>query len=67
MLGRPAVAAAFADHQEPERSSTQTIAYNRELAKDCKANTGPVFDHIDTLQTVRDLDAIRAALGEHRS
>jgi pimeloyl-ACP methyl ester carboxylesterase len=42
----------------------QTIAYNRELAKDCRAHTGPVYDHIDTLQTVRDVDAIRAALGE---
>jgi pimeloyl-ACP methyl ester carboxylesterase len=47
-----------------QREFDQTIAYNRELAKDCKANTGPVFDHIDALQTVRDLDAIRVALGE---
>lgn len=42
----------------------RTIRYNRELANDCRANTGPVYDHIDTLQTVRDVDAIRAALGE---
>jgi pimeloyl-ACP methyl ester carboxylesterase len=42
----------------------RTIRYNRELAKDCRAHTGPVYDHIDTLQTVRDVDAIRAALGE---
>lgn len=44
----------------------RTIRYNRELAKDCRANTGPLYDHIDTLQTVRDVDAIRAALGESR-
>lgn len=44
----------------------QTIAYNRKLAKDCRANTGPLFDHIDTLQTVRDVDAIRIALGESK-
>ena len=44
----------------------QTIRYNKELSKDCRANTGPVYDHIDTLQTVRDLDAIRQALGEQK-
>ena len=43
---------------------TATIRYNRQLAADCRKNTGPVFDHIDTWQTVRDVDAIRAALGE---
>jgi pimeloyl-ACP methyl ester carboxylesterase len=42
----------------------RTIRYNRELATDCRAHTGPLYDHIDTLQTVRDVDAIRAALGE---
>jgi pimeloyl-ACP methyl ester carboxylesterase len=44
----------------------KTVRYNRELAKDCRANTGPLYDHIDTLQTVRDVDAIRAALGESK-
>ncbi|CQR65404.1 Tripeptidyl aminopeptidase [Streptomyces leeuwenhoekii] len=41
-----------------------TLAYNRRLRADCRARTGPVFDHLDTAQTVRDLDALRAALGE---
>jgi pimeloyl-ACP methyl ester carboxylesterase len=41
-----------------------TVAYNRRLAADCRARTGPVFDHVDTLSVVRDLDALRAALGE---
>ncbi|MEU3413054.1 alpha/beta hydrolase [Streptomyces sp. NPDC006658] len=43
-----------------------TMAYNRRLRADCRARTGPVFDHLDTAQTVRDLDALRAALGERR-
>ncbi|MFI6346082.1 alpha/beta fold hydrolase [Streptomyces sp. NPDC050560] len=43
-----------------------TLAYNRELRADCRARTGPVFDHIDTLSAVHDLDAVRAALGERR-
>jgi pimeloyl-ACP methyl ester carboxylesterase len=41
-----------------------TLAYNRRLWADCRARTGPVFDHADTASTVRDLDALRAALGE---
>ncbi|TCO49090.1 TAP-like protein [Kribbella antiqua] len=43
-----------------------TIRYNRELATDCRKNTGAVYDHIDSWQTVRDVDAIRAALGESK-
>lgn len=34
--------------------------------RDCRERTGPVADHVHTLQTVRDLDAIRAALGERK-
>ncbi|WP_433176490.1 alpha/beta hydrolase [Actinoallomurus sp. CA-150999] len=41
-----------------------TLAYNQRLRADCREHTGPVFDHLDTGQTVRDLDAVRAALGE---
>jgi len=41
-----------------------TVEYNRELWADCRQNTGPIFDHADTASTVRDLDALRAALGE---
>jgi pimeloyl-ACP methyl ester carboxylesterase len=40
-----------------------TIAYNRRLAADCRARTGPVFDHVDTMSVVRDTEAVRAALG----
>lgn len=39
-------------------------AFNRTFRKDCRARTGPVYDHLDSMSTVRDLDAIRAALGE---
>jgi pimeloyl-ACP methyl ester carboxylesterase len=42
------------------------ITYNRRLAADCRARTGPVFDHLDSLSVARDLDALRAALGEAR-
>jgi len=32
----------------------------------CRTLTGPIFDHADTASTVRDLDALRAALGERK-
>lgn len=43
-----------------------TLAYNKRLRDDCRMRTGPVFEHLDTAQTVHDLDALRAALGEAR-
>jgi pimeloyl-ACP methyl ester carboxylesterase len=44
----------------------KAIAYNRALGDDCRANTGPLFDHVDTLSVVKDLDAIRAAVGDKK-
>ena len=43
-----------------------TKEFNRRLRADCRKRSGPVFDHLDTSQTVRDLDAIRQALGERQ-
>jgi pimeloyl-ACP methyl ester carboxylesterase len=40
------------------------VAFNKRLRADCRARTGPVFDHVDTLSGVHDLEAIRAVLGE---
>jgi pimeloyl-ACP methyl ester carboxylesterase len=45
---------------------TAMIAYNRRLAADCRRHTGPLFDHVDTLSVVHDIEALRAALGEER-
>ncbi|GAA0497626.1 alpha/beta hydrolase [Paractinoplanes deccanensis] len=43
-----------------------TVEHNQALWKDCAARTGPVWDHADTLSTVRDVDALRRALGERQ-
>ncbi len=48
---------------ETQRAYDDTIAFNRKLAADCAQHTGPVFAHVDTLSVVRDMDAVRAALG----
>jgi pimeloyl-ACP methyl ester carboxylesterase len=47
-----------------QRDFDTRVAYNRALRADCRARTGPLLDHVDTLSGVRDLDAVRAALGE---
>jgi pimeloyl-ACP methyl ester carboxylesterase len=39
------------------------VAYNRRLAADCARRTGPLYRYVDTLSVVRDLEALRAALG----
>ncbi|MEV5481882.1 MULTISPECIES: alpha/beta fold hydrolase [Streptomyces] len=40
--------------------------YNRTLREDCRKRNGPLFEHADTLNVVRDMDALRAALGEEK-
>ncbi|MFC0528950.1 alpha/beta hydrolase [Phytohabitans kaempferiae] len=40
------------------------LAFNARLRADCRARTGPLFDHVDMLSVVRDMDALRAALGD---
>lgn len=44
----------------------EAIAYNRRLARDCRQRSGPVFEHAGTMSVVRDMEALRAALGEER-
>ncbi len=40
--------------------------YNRRLFDDCTARSGPVVAHADTGSVVRDVEALRVALGEPR-
>ncbi|WP_140399161.1 alpha/beta fold hydrolase, partial [Pseudomonas sp. SID14000] len=42
---------------------TALVQFNRQLAADCKQQTGPLYDHVDSISVARDLDAVRAALG----
>ncbi|MEO3772848.1 alpha/beta hydrolase [Micromonospora sp. B9E7] len=43
-----------------------TLADNALLRADCRARTGALYDHVDTTSAARDLDAVRAALGERQ-
>jgi pimeloyl-ACP methyl ester carboxylesterase len=40
--------------------------YNDALRADCRERTGPLYDHLSARDTARDLEALRAALGEPR-
>lgn len=42
------------------------VANNRAFGASCLERTGPVLAHLDTVSVARDLDAIRAALGEEK-
>lgn len=42
----------------------EVTAYSRRLGRDCREHTGPLIDHVDTVSVARDMDALRAALGE---
>ncbi|GAB3816986.1 alpha/beta hydrolase [Kribbella italica] len=42
---------------------TALTAYNKQLAADCRQQTGLLYDHVDSVSVARDLDAVRAALG----
>ncbi|MBM0274634.1 alpha/beta hydrolase [Micromonospora tarensis] len=43
-----------------------TVVNNALLRADCRARTGALYDHVDTTSAARDLDAVRAALGERQ-
>jgi pimeloyl-ACP methyl ester carboxylesterase len=45
---------------------TALALYNEKLRNSCRADTGPLYDHLDSASNARDLDALRAALGEDK-
>ncbi|HEX6352352.1 alpha/beta hydrolase [Actinophytocola sp.] len=52
----------------PEMGATLASVkqYSRALGDSCRARTGPLIDHVDSVSTARDIDTIRAALGERK-
>ncbi|MFE0254424.1 alpha/beta hydrolase [Streptomyces sp. NPDC059010] len=53
-------------YPDSARSFNALRAANRALGKSCRDLTGPLADNMDTGSVVRDMDAIRAGLGEKR-
>ncbi len=48
----------------PDGSIARNVEFARATAHGCAANTGALLPHITTANTARDMDRIRAALGE---
>jgi pimeloyl-ACP methyl ester carboxylesterase len=53
------------DDPADEAAFAALAEYNRAVRDDCRADH-PVFDHVDTARSARDMDAVRKALGERR-
>lgn len=60
LAGRAIAAAMPASAKEYD----DMVAINTEVSQDCRERTGPLYDHVDNLSVVRDIEAIRVALGE---
>ncbi|MFB6644069.1 alpha/beta hydrolase [Streptomyces chartreusis] len=50
----------------PDGSVTENMAMGRRLGDACARNGGELMKHISTLNNARDIDSIRAALGERK-
>lgn len=50
----------------PDGSISRNVAFARSAAAGCVGNAGDLLRHVTTANTARDLDAVRAALGERR-
>ncbi|MFC7584519.1 alpha/beta hydrolase [Nonomuraea antimicrobica] len=40
------------------------VSFNQRLREDCRARTGPLYDRVSSLDVARDVEALRAALGD---
>jgi pimeloyl-ACP methyl ester carboxylesterase len=56
----------YQGYPEPDGSIDRNIAAAREIAAGCATHVGALLPHITTANTARDMDRIRAALGEPR-
>ncbi|SDN26115.1 alpha/beta hydrolase fold [Geodermatophilus siccatus] len=58
--------ATLADFPTDRVQEEQVIAQVRAFAEECRARNGDLLDHVRTLQFARDLDVLRAAMGDQR-
>ncbi|MET9229953.1 alpha/beta hydrolase [Lentzea sp. NPDC003310] len=60
MAGGPSI------HPADEAAFTALLRHNKNVLAQCRARSGPIFDHADGATVARDLDAARRALGERK-
>ena len=58
--------ATLAEFPTDRVQEEQAIAQVRAFAEECRARNGDLLDHVGTLQFARDLDVLRAAMGDER-
>jgi pimeloyl-ACP methyl ester carboxylesterase len=60
--------AFYAEETTPENAGERErmVSETRRYIAACEANTGPLLSHLDTLSTVRDMDVLRAVVGDAR-
>lgn len=61
--GMDAITSADFDFATDQGLAAAEAAYG-ELGAQCLANTGPVLEHVDTVSAARDMDVLRAVLGD---
>ncbi|MFH8350404.1 alpha/beta hydrolase [Streptomyces sp. NPDC018045] len=67
LFDRPGTGSAPLDPVPYDRPGERAyLDSQRRLAADCAAGTGRALPHLSTSETARDMDAVRAALGERR-
>ncbi|RSL74615.1 hypothetical protein CEP53_000133 [Fusarium sp. AF-6] len=49
-----------------EASFRRMVQFYQEVSANCRNLTGPLMDHLDTIQVVKDLEAVRVALGNEK-
>jgi pimeloyl-ACP methyl ester carboxylesterase len=56
----------LADRPTPtdQHQFDELLAVQAEVGADCRRRTGTLFDHLDSVNAARDLDALRTTLGE---
>ncbi|MBT2231147.1 alpha/beta fold hydrolase [Nonomuraea sp. NEAU-A123] len=68
----PVICSASVYNQMPHTVMSSQADYNawdaftKKLHQDCRARTGPLYDHVDSRNVARDMDALRSALGEEK-
>jgi pimeloyl-ACP methyl ester carboxylesterase len=61
-----AVQRPHTEHPGNAAEYEEAVAYNRRLHEDCRAQSGPIFDHASSREAADDIDSIRRALGEKK-
>ena len=58
--------APYPEMPRDDKEFAQLAEHNRKVAESCRALTGPLVDFVDSASVARDMDVIRAALGEKK-